>query len=300
MNRWIKRGLLTVAVVAALAVAAVYTGLHLADRKMSRQIKVAVQPVAYRDDAQSIERGRYLYNSRGCAECHGADGAGRMFIDKDGMKVRGANITTGSGGAVGAYKAEDWVRTVRHGVKPDGTPAMVMPSEDYNRLTDADLASLVAYVRQLPPVAGGRAQIQFPAVVRVLYAAGVIPDAAQKIDHSLPPAQPVPEAVSVEHGKYVAGMCIGCHGANLSGGKIPGGPPDWPAAANLTPGEGSVMTGYAKADQFVAMMRTGKRPDGAAVSPVMPFAALKEINDTDLKALHVFLKSLPPRPAGGR
>ena len=300
MNRWIKRGLWTMAVVAALAVAAVYTGLHLADRKMSRQIKVAVQPVAYRDDAQSIERGRYLYNSRGCAECHGADGAGRMFIDKDGMKVRGANITTGSGGAVGAYKAEDWVRTVRHGVKPDGTPAMVMPSEDYNRLTDADLASLVAYVRQLPPVAGGRAQIQFPAVVRVLYAAGVIPDAAQKIDHSLPPAQPVPEAVSVEHGQYVAGMCIGCHGANLSGGKIPGGPPDWPAAANLTPGEGSAMTGYAKADQFVAMMRTGKRPDGAAVSPVMPFAALKEINDTDLKALHVFLKSLPPRPAGGR
>ena len=30
----------------------------------------------------------------------------------------------------------------------------------------------------------------------------------------------------------------------------------------------------------------------------MPFAALKELNDTDLKALHLFLKSLPPRPAG--
>ena len=65
--------------------------------------------------------------------------------------------------------------------------------------------------------------------MRALYAVGVIPDAAEKIDHSVPPSQPVPEAVSVEHGKYVSGMCIGCHGPNFSGGKIPGGPPDWPA-----------------------------------------------------------------------
>ena len=47
-------------------------------------------------------------------------------------------------------------------------------------------------------------------------------------------------------------------------------------------------------------MRTGKRPDGSAVSQVMPFAALKELNDTDLKAVHLFLKSLAPRAAGGR
>ena len=25
-------------------------------------------------------------------------------------------------------------------------------------------------------------------------------------------------------------MCIGCHGATLAGGQVPGGPPDWPAA----------------------------------------------------------------------
>ena len=153
---------------AALAGAAIFAGLHLAERKMGRQIAVAVQPVAYRDDAQSIERGRYLFNSRGCAECHGAGGAGRMFIDEDGMKVRGANITPGPGGVVGAYKAEDWVRTIRHGVKPDGTPALIMPSEDYNRLTDADLASLIAYVRQLPPVAGGARSSSFRAGARAL------------------------------------------------------------------------------------------------------------------------------------
>ena len=110
----------------------------------------------------------------------------------------------------------------------------------------------------------------------------------------------MPEAVSVEHRKVRLRHVHRLPRPNLSGGKIPGGPPDWPAAANLTAGEGSAIARYATADQFVAMMRTGRRPDGSAVNTVMPFGALKEINDTDLKALHLFLKSLPARPAGGR
>jgi hypothetical protein len=47
------------------------------------------------------------------------------------------------------------------------------------------------------------------------------------------------------------------------------------------------------------MFRSGKRPDGSAVA-VMPFATLREINDTDVAALYTFLAQLPPRPAGGR
>ncbi|WP_229256438.1 hypothetical protein [Duganella lactea] len=43
----------------------------------------------------------------------------------------------------------DWVRTLRHGVKPDGRPVQFMPSEDYNRLSDADTASLILYLQQL-------------------------------------------------------------------------------------------------------------------------------------------------------
>ena len=92
---------------AALAGAAIVAAQHYSERKMDRQIKVAVQPVPYRDDAQSIERGRYLFNSRGCAECHDANGAGKVFVDdpKSGMKLRGPNITRGPGGVVAAYRA---------------------------------------------------------------------------------------------------------------------------------------------------------------------------------------------------
>jgi mono/diheme cytochrome c family protein len=140
--------------------------------------------------------------------------------------------------------------------------------------------------------------IELPLPVRVMVGLGLIPDAAETIDHSLPPAQPVPEGVTVLHGQYVANSCIGCHGKNFAGGKINGAPPDWPAAANLTPGDRSAMAAYADAAQFRRMMRSGQRPDGTAVSKVMPFEALSQMSDTDIDATFLFLKSLPPQPAG--
>jgi hypothetical protein len=47
------------------------------------------------------------------------------------------------------------------------------------------------------------------------------------------------------------------------------------------------------------MFRSGKRPDGSAIA-VMPFETLREINDTDVAAMHAYLKTLPPQAAGGR
>lgn len=301
MNKWLKRGGLTVLALATTATAAVLIAADLGDRKRQRIVNIKVPELALRSDAAGVERGRYLFMSRGCAECHGANGAGKDVVnDGKGMLIHAPNITPAPGSVVTAYTAQDWTRTIRHGVKPSGRPLMVMPSEDYARFTDNDLTSLVAYVRQLAPAPGAAAEVRFPLPVRALYAVGVIKDAAETIDHSLPVAQPIPEAVTAEHGAYVANSCIGCHGAGLSGGKVPGGPPDWPAAANLTPGEGSAMSHYANADAFITMLRSGKRPDGSAISPVMPFAMLKEINDTDAQALYLHLKRVPARAAGDR
>ena len=68
-------------------------GAALADRKMNRTIALQARPVALRSDAQAIERGRYLFASRGCVDCHGANGAGRTFID-DGHGLQGARRPT--------------------------------------------------------------------------------------------------------------------------------------------------------------------------------------------------------------
>jgi mono/diheme cytochrome c family protein len=299
MKIGLRRGLVAVLVVAIALLGVVEYALFKAKARMDRRIDIAAYSIDIPSDAAAIERGRYLFSTRGCVDCHGTDGAGRAFIDDGSMRVKGANISPGPGNVVAKYTAADWERTLRHGVKPDGRPLLIMPSEDYNRLTDADLGALVAYVRQLPPAAGGAAELVLPLPLRVLYGLGQIPDAASIIDHQRKPPLPVAEGVTVEHGAYVSAMCIGCHGEHLSGGKIPGGPPDWPPAPNLTPGEGSMMPRYPDANAFMAMLRQGKRPDGTAVA-VMPFGSFKNISDTDVAALHLYLKSLPPRPAGGR
>ncbi len=258
-------------------------------RKLVRKIDVAVQPVAFPTDATAIAHGKYLYESRGCMDCHGAKGTGRQVFDEaNGFRVRAPDLTRANPD-IDKYQPQDWDRAIRHGVAPSGRPLMVMPSEDYNRLSNDDFGALVAYVRSLPPADGKPGEIHLPWFIQGLYGAGVIKDAAEKIDHSLPPSPPIAAAVNAQYGAYVANSCKGCHGANLRGGNIPGAPPDWPPAANLQPG--GAMKTYAQAGQFVTMMRSGKRPDGTDVSRVMPFGAFEKMNDTDLNALYLFLTS---------
>lgn len=299
MNIWIKRTLLVVTGLLVVLAILVAGALYRSHAKMTRTVDITPQAVALRSDASAIERGRYLFESRGCADCHAVNGGGRSFInDGKGMHVAGPNISPGPGNVVAQYTPQDWDRAIRHGVAPNGRALMIMPSEDYNRFTDDDLAALVAYLRHMPAASGGAATLELPLPVRVLYGLGVVKDSAERIDHSLPPQQPVAEGVNVAHGEYVANMCKGCHGATLSGGKIAGAPPDWPAASNLTPGEGTSMKAYASAEAFVDMFRSGKRPDGSAVSRVMPFEALAKASDTDVRALYLYLQSVKPVAAG--
>jgi mono/diheme cytochrome c family protein len=279
--------------------AAVFGGAFwMGERKLGRVVEVRVVPVPYTKDPATVKQGKYLFESRGCGECHGMDGRGRDLIQTSAMFIHTPNITPGPRSAVAAYTEADWVRALRHGVDPRGRALFLMPSEDYNRMTDADLAAVIAYTKSLAPVDAPGATVQLSAFIKALYGAGAIPDAAERIDHRLPPAAPVPVAVSVEHGAYVANMCLGCHGTTLAGGPIPGAPPEWPPAANLTPGQGGVMGRYDTPEKFVQMMRTGKRPDGGAVDKAMPFASLANMNDTDLRAMHAYLLTLPARKTG--
>lgn len=304
MKRWVKWTLGALGALLVAAAAAAVVGSQLAERKSQRQVRLNLQPVTWATavaapDAATLKRGKYLFNSRGCAECHGSNGAGREFInDGKGLRIAAPNISPGEGSVVARYTPEDWERTVRHGVKPDGHPVFIMPSEDYNRLTDEDTSAIISYALRLPPVPGKEAVISLPWIYKVQYGFGMIQDAAEKIDHAVPPATPHLVAATAAHGAYVANSCISCHGARLSGGKIPGSPPDWPNAANLTPGKGSAMAHYPTAQAFKAMLRSGRRPDGSAVSTVMPFGSLREMNDVDVDALHAYLKTLPPRAAG--
>ena len=294
MKRWIKWTASGAMLLAAILIGSAASGLYLAEQKRNRTIDIKPRPVAYTTDAQTIERGRYLYASRSCSYCHGAQGTGREFVnDGKGTRIVGPNITPA--GVVARYQPEDWNSVIRHGFKPNGRPVLVMPSEDYNRFTNEDLNVLVPYVRQFPPKEGAQAVNDLPHPAWVLYGLGAIPDAASRIDHQLAPSRPTAAGVTLANGQYVANMCIACHGADLSGGMIPGAPPDWPAAADIRPGThsaGTALARYPNAASFVSMLRTGKRPDGTPIQ-VMPFESLGQLSDVDAQALYLYLNAPP-------
>ena len=296
------RSIVVVVGYAAAGLAAIAAGAFAfawfgSEARRNRVISVNVAPIAVATSPADIARGRYLYETRGCQQCHGANGAGRVVIDEGGLLVRAPNITPAVGTATSFFGPLDWVRLLRHGVKPDGRPALIMPSEEYARMTDREIGQLIGYVRSLPAVEGQTAEIQLPLTAQFLYAAGYMTDAAARIDHDAPAPAPIEPAVTAAYGDHVADICRNCHNAALSGGPIPLAPGTWPEAANLTPGEGGVMARYADEAAFAEMLRTGHRPDGTPIE-VMPFGMLKKLDETDVAALHLFLTSLPPRKTG--
>lgn len=120
---------------------------------------------------------------------------------------------------------------------------------------------------------------------------------ADLMDHAAAHPAVIAPAPTAEYGKYLSVTCRGCHGHTFSGGPIPGTPPDWKAPANITP-EG--IGRYSQAD-FARALREGKRPDGSPLDTMyMPVRFTKNLNDTELAALYAFLKTLPPKPYGGR
>ena len=74
------------------------------------------------------------------------------------------------------------------------------------------------------------------------------------------------------------------------------GPPDLPLASNLTP---AGLGAWTEAD-FVRALREGRRPDGSAINEFMPWRGYGAMTDSELRALWLYLRSVPPRATGTR
>src|SRR3974390_1583811 len=134
LKRLLKVSAIAAGVLILLAAIAVAVAVALGTRKAERILEIKVVPVAFTRDAAALKQGKYLFETRGCAECHGADGRGIVFLDTpEGFYVKTPDIPSGRGGVVSEYTDGDWVRAIRHGVSPKGHPLFLMPSEDYNR-----------------------------------------------------------------------------------------------------------------------------------------------------------------------
>jgi mono/diheme cytochrome c family protein len=293
MNKIVRRlgaGLGTVLLLAGLAVVGIF---GFSTTRLNRTYELKTAKLAIPSDPASIERGRHLAVAIGkCVDCHGTQLEGKPFFDDGAMgRLVASNLTRGKGGVAAQYDDEKWVRAIRHGVKANGKPALFMPSQEYHEFTDADLADLIAYVKSVPPVDNQLPRTKILLLARALFLGGVLPLVpAELVPHDAPPSTITP-AVSAEYGAYLAtvGGCKGCHGANLAGGRIPGTPPSFPSATNLTPAGIGTWT----EQEFFRALRVGVRPNGTAIDPFMPWQFAGQMSDDEIRAIWLYLKTVP-------
>ncbi|MBA2246222.1 MAG: cytochrome c [Gemmatimonadetes bacterium] len=283
---------------AVLALAVVY---GVSEFHMRKTYNVAAMALVVPGDSETIARGRHIAITRGCNDCHGENLAGGTVIDAPPVaRLFATNLTRGEGGVAAGYQDADWERAIRHGVRPDGKPLLFMPSHEFYPLSDADASALIAYLKSLPPVDNRPGKTRIGPVGRALYLAGqmhLLP--AELIDHSAPrPAAPVAGA-TVEYGAYLATGCVGCHGDGYSGGKIPGAPPEFPIPTNITPDRQTGIGSWTE-QEFFRSLREGKRPDGSEINPFMPWKNFSQMTDEEIRAIYLYLQSLPARPFGKR
>ena len=271
-------------------------------RKVNRTYDVAITSVAVPSDAASIARGKHYIEAIGvCQVCHGQNLAGP---DIEGCKdvpctgfsneyffgkLMPSNLTSGRGGIGNVFTDKDYVRAIRHGLGQDNKALLIMPSEQYSKISDEDLGAIIAYLKTLPPVDNEVDESGLGPLGRILtvFAGSLLP--ATLIDHNAPRTPSPVAGVSAEYGEYLAEICSVCHGERLAGGEVPGD--ERVKAPNITPGG---APGSWTRSEFVDTIRSGITPRGNLLDArFMPWNRFTQMTDDELDAIWLYLQSLP-------
>lgn len=292
---WLKRLLYLVVGLVVLVLTAAVAIYVIVGIRLGKHTELATASFTVPTDSAAVARGQHLATAIGkCTLCHGEDLGGKVLAD-DFLFGRfvAANLTTGKGGVFGRNSPATIGRAIRDGLRGDGTPLIFMPSTSYHAMSDADVGALIAYLRSRPPVDHDLPGSRVGLVARAISLFTEFPlIPARLIDHATPPPGVVAEEATVEYGKYLVhvGLCTGCHRDNLSGGGGPEG-----RSSNLTP---AGIGPWSEAD-FVHALREGKRPVGAPIdSTLMPWRLAGQMTDSELHAVWLFLRSVPPLAFG--
>ncbi len=244
---------------------------------------------AAEDASADLARGRHIGESVAqCTFCHAADWGGRRVSDDAWVgRLYAPNLTSGRGGIAPQRSDEDLARAIRHAQNPEGRNLWLMPSEWYVALSDRDLASLIRYMRTLPPVdRESPARIAGP-LTKLVTVLGLAPDVAIRGPRVRPWREDgSSEMEARDHGDYLVnvGVCGTCHRSDLAGGRHPLAPLDEPIPGDISPG--SAVARWSE-EEFIETMRTGTTPDGRRLDPVfMPWPSYAGMTDPELSAIH--------------
>ena len=258
-----------------------------------------------------MERGRYLVEGvNGCFGCHtdqdwskpgappvaGKEGSGHVWSDQDMPWLVAPNITPDKETGAGNWSDDALARAIREGIGHDGrTLFPIMPYPNYRSMSDEDLASVIVYIRSVPPVRNQLPTTKMPFPLNFL-----MQNMPQPVTAAVPPPdQSKPET----RGEYLVKMssCADCHTPQEKGQPIPGmefaggfllhEPKGDVVSANITPAASGI--GYYNDTTFIQAMRMGK----VGARPLhysMPFYFFGKMNDEDLKSIFAYLKTLKP------
>lgn len=276
----------------ALVTGGVYfSALH----RLMRRHEVTPDVVSVRRDADAVERGRHLVEVvAACTGCHGADLSGKQMADDLWLgRLWAPNLTPGRGG-IGDWSDADLVRAVRHGVKRDGRPVLMMPAQYFYHLSDEDLGAVIAYLRSRPPVDRETPGFRLGLASAFIIASGRVPelvpadllaDAPRRLEPPVPGPTP-------DYGAYLVETsgCKVCHHENLAGGRHPLALPEEPPPSDLTP-RGRLA--HWSEEEFVDALRTGVTPEGHRLDEAwMPWPAIGRMSDVELRAIYRYLRSM--------
>lgn len=300
------RALLIAGAVAALAAAyAVWTLNRLDEAPLSAE----TPPPAQTFPSEQVARGAYLARAGNCATCHtergGAPYAGGRALATPFGTVYSSNLTPDADTGLGRWSADAFWRALHNGRSRDGRLLYpVFPYPNYTQVTRADSDALYAYLRSLAPVRAPRRahELAFPfgtqpalAVWRALYFRPGV--------HRDEPGR----TAEWNRGAYLVrglGHCAACHearnvlgasqGLELAGGLMP--LQNWYAPSLRDPREAGVADW--PEHEIVQLLRTGVAPRGGVLGPMadVVYRSTQYLGEPDLRAIAVFLKSLPPPP----
>ncbi|MEO7987446.1 MAG: c-type cytochrome [Gemmatimonadales bacterium] len=292
---WVKRLLYLVGGIVVLLLLAGATVYIIAGLRIGKYYDVATVPIVVPRDSAAIGRGQHLATAIGkCTLCHGDDLGGQVMGDSYFFgRLVAANLTTGKGGVFSRNDDATIGRAIRDGLRRDGKPLIFMPSNSYHAMSDADVGAIIAYLRSRPQVDRTLPGSRVGPLARALSLFTEFPlIPARLIDHATAPPRQVPVESTEHYGRYLVqiGLCTGCHRSNLSGGSGPEG-----RSSNLTP---AGIGAWTDAD-FTRALREGKRPAGAILdSTLMPWPLAGKMTDSEIHAVWLYLKSVPPKSYG--
>jgi mono/diheme cytochrome c family protein len=225
-----------------------------------------------------VASGHRLAQVFGCVGCHGSHG--RVLFE---APFVGRIVTPDLARVAPTYSDTELVNVIRHGIKRDGTSALVMPANAFSSMADTDVADIIAWLRGLKPGAETiTLHTSAGPIGRALALTGGLRISARV------PQDPAPAVAApidpIAHGEYIVKVvCSDCHELDQSHQVEPG---------LVAPPLREMVQAY-DLDQFKHLMRDGKGAGERELRLMSEVAraGFSKMTDEEISAVHAYLNN---------